>query len=102
MEILKKGVVLMRQKRTLIILSYVLLIFLPFALYLKANSTGGMDVQYALPTFLGLTAYTLFNFELLLVSKNRFLDKHFGLDKLYRFHMFIAVLALIFSYLHKI
>ena len=92
----------MKQKRSLIILFYILLIILPFALYLKDNSTGGINIQYALPAFLGLTAYTLFNFELLLVSKNKFLDKHFGLDKLYRFHMFIAVIALVFSYLHKI
>jgi len=92
----------MKQKRSLIVLFYILLIILPFALYLKNNSTGGIDVQYALPAFFGLTAYTLFNFELLLVSKNKFLDKHFGLDKLYRFHMFIAVIALVFSYLHKI
>lgn len=92
----------MKQKRSLIILFYILLIILPFALYLKNNSTGGIDIQYALPAFFGLTAYTLFNFELLLVSKNKFLDKHFGLDRLYRFHMFIAVIALVLSYLHKI
>lgn len=92
----------MKQKRYLIILLYILLIILPFALYLKDNSTGGIDIQYALPAFFGLTAYTLFNFELLMVSKNKFLDKHFGLDKLYSFHMFIAVIALLFSYIHKI
>ena len=92
----------MKKNRYFIILLYILLILLPFALYLKDNSAYGIDVKYALPAFLGLTAYSLFTFELLLVSKNKFLDKHFGLDKLYRFHMVIAVVAIVFSYFHKI
>lgn len=91
----------MKKKRYLIILSYVLLILLPFAIFFKNNSTGGIDFKYALSGFFGLTAYSLFTFELLLVSKNKFLDNHFGLDKLYRFHMSIAVLAILLSYLHK-
>lgn len=92
----------MKQKRYLLILFYILLIFLPFTLYVKSNSAMGIDFKYILPAFFGITAYTLFTFQLLLVSKNKFLDKHFGLDKLYRFHMVIAVIAIVFSYLHKV
>jgi len=92
----------MKQKRYFIILCYILLILLPFALFFKDESVGIIDWTGVVSGFFGLIAYTLFTLELLLVSKNRFLDRYFGLDKLYRFHMSIAVIAIIFAFIHKL
>ena len=92
----------MKHKRYFIILFSFILLFLSFAIFFKDQSAGGISLNSILLGFFGLTAYTLFTFELLLVSKNKFLDKHFGLDKLYRFHMFIAVIAIVFSLIHKL
>lgn len=92
----------MKQKRYYLILLYIFLILLPFGIFFKDQSSGGIYWNTILAGFFGLTAYTLFTFELLLVSKNKFLDKYFGLDKLYRFHMLIAVIAIVFSLIHKL
>ena len=92
----------MKQRRYFIILFYILLILLPFALFFKDESVGSIDWTGVVSGFFGLIAYTLFTLELLLVSKNKFLDRYFGLDKLYRFHMTIAVIAIIFAFIHKL
>lgn len=92
----------MKQRRYFIILFYILLILLPFALFFKDESVGSIDWTGVISGFFGLIAYTLFTLELLLVSKNKFLDRYFGLDKLYRFHMSIAVIAIIFAFIHKL
>ena len=102
MKIQGTGCLFMKQKRYFLILLYIILIFLPFALLYRDDVASNIGMTYVLAGFFGITAYTLFNLEILLVSKNKFLDKYFGLDKLYRFHMFIAVVAIAFSYIHKL
>lgn len=91
----------MKQKKLLLILFYALLILLPSAVFIQTALGNGTNTTYIASGILGITSYVLLNFELLLVSRNKFLDKHFGLDKLYRFHMYIAVAAIALAYIHK-
>jgi len=92
----------MKKKGFILILFYVLLIALPSIIFLKESISDGSDLVYSLSGVFGITSFVLLSFELLLVSRNKLLDKYFGLDKIYRFHMYIAVVALIFAYIHKL
>jgi len=89
----------MKQKRFLWILIYILAAVLPSTLYVVDSS--GSNITMMTAGVLGISAYMLFAFQFLLTSRPKMIDKQFGLDKLYRFHMKIAVLALLFAFLHK-
>lgn len=46
-------------------------------------------------------AYVWFGFEFVLSSRPKFIEKHFGLDKMYRFHSLMAVISLILAFIHS-
>jgi predicted ferric reductase len=92
----------MKHKKLGLILLYLALIALPLAFFFRDAGSGGTNAVYLLSGALGITSYVLLNFELLLVSRNKFLDKHFGLDRIYRYHMYIAVAAIAMALAHKL
>jgi predicted ferric reductase len=91
----------MNFKKPILILFYILAIIFPSFIYsIKAVGNGSQNL-FILSGILGITSYVLLCFQFLLVSRNKVLDKYFGLDKIYRFHMKIAMIAIIFAFAHK-
>lgn len=90
----------MNKKRFILIALYLIALILPCAFYI-ADSIGSKPTLILSGVF-GIMAYVILTFQLLLVSRPKLIDKYFGLDRIYRFHMVIAVLALIFVYIHKL
>lgn len=90
----------MKTKRNLWLLLYIILAILPSIIYVS-NSLN-LNILLILSGVFGVSSYVLFSFQFLLASRIKMIDKQFGLDKIYRFHMVIAIVALVFAYIHKI
>jgi predicted ferric reductase len=91
----------MNSKKPILILSYIIAIIFPSFIYSIKAVGNGSEALFILSGILGITSYVLLCFQFLLVSRTKMLDKHFGLDKIYRFHMKIAVLAIALAFAHK-
>lgn len=87
------------MKRSLWFALYVLAIVLPCALYVVYS--GQTKPLMLLAGVLGILAYVLFSFQFLLASRPKLIDRCFGVDKLYRFHMIIAIVAVASAFAHK-
>ncbi|NTV77857.1 MAG: hypothetical protein HGA25_01605, partial [Clostridiales bacterium] len=88
------------MKKFLSILLFAIIIMFPSVVYLLSSPSS--NPVLILSGILGITAYALFLFQLLLAARIKQIDRIFGLDKLYRFHMVIAPLAIAFAIIHKI
>lgn len=91
----------MKQKRFLWILFYIFAVILPSIFYISDSINNQSDFLLILAGFFGITSYSLFAFQFFLTSRPKIIDKQFGLDRIYRFHMVIAVAALLFAFIHK-
>lgn len=54
------------------------------------------------PMVLGAVAYTLLNAQLILSARPKWIESAFGLDRFYRFHGLMAVIAIILAFAHKL
>lgn len=90
----------MKMKRCLWILVYIIGVITPSIFYV--SDFYKMNILLILSGVLGITSYVLFSFQFLVASRLKVIDKYFGLDKMYRFHMVTAIVALLFAYLHKV
>jgi predicted ferric reductase len=91
----------MKQKRFFWVLFYIVAAILPSIFYISDSINNKSDFLFILAGFFGITSYALFAFQFLLVSRPKIIDEQFGLDRIYRFHMVIAVVALLFAFIHK-
>lgn len=91
----------MKSKRFLWILFYILAAMLPSVFYISDAINNQSEFLLILSGVFGITSYSLFAFQFLLVSRSKIIDRQFGLDRIYRFHMVIAIAALIFAFIHK-
>lgn len=96
----KEGSVLMNFKRLLLVVLYIIAAIIPSILYVVEAVNINSDIPFLLSGILGIIAYYLLSVQFLLMSRPKLIDKYFSLDRLYRFHMFAAVAALVISYLH--
>ena len=55
-----------------------------------------------IPMVLGSIAFTWLNLQLILSSRPKFIESYFGLDKFYRFHGLMAVIAIALAFSHKL
>lgn len=92
----------MKSKRLLWILFYIFAAILPSIFYITTSISSNSDSLLILSGIFGITSYVLFAFQFLLTSRTKIIDRQFGMDRIYRFHMIIAVFAIIFAYIHKI
>lgn len=90
------------MKKSFIILAYllspVLLIIAIFTSHISKYSTS----SFFIPMVLGVLSYTWILWQLVLSARPKFIEKHFGLDKMYRFHGMIAIIAIGFGIVHKL
>jgi predicted ferric reductase len=92
----------MKFKRLLWLLFYIIGAIIPSIFYVIKSININSDFSFLLSGILGVTAYYLLSVQFLLMSRPKLIDKYFSLDRVYRYHMFIAVIALIVAYLHVI
>lgn len=92
----------MKFKRFLWLLFYIIAAIIPSIFYVIKAANINSDFSFLLSGILGITAYYLLSVQFLLMSRPKLIDKYFSLDRVYRYHMFIAVIALIIAYLHVI
>lgn len=90
----------MKKNICFLVIFYLILTAVPSIFFTLSSSSS--NIIYYLGGILGIASFVLLNFELLLVSRNKFIDRHFGLDRIYRYHMYIAVLGIILGFVHKL
>lgn len=89
----------MKQKYIFTVLYFASPIVPILALY-KANSEKYTQINYLISMILGATAFTWMVNEFVLIARPKFIEKYFGLDKVYRFHGIMAILSLLLIFLH--
>lgn len=72
------------------------------AAIVSQNPERYSQLSGAMPMFLGVFGYTWLLWQFVMSARPRFIEKHFGLDKLYRFHGIMALVAILGVVLHKI
>lgn len=82
---------------TLYFLSPAILILVIF----NSNSAKYSNFSYLIAMILGAMAYTWLLFEFILIARPKYIEKFFGMDKLYRFHGLMAVISITLVFIHK-
>ena len=59
-------------------------------------------IQGLLPMLLGSFAFTWLTWQFVISARPKFIERHFGMDKLYRFHGWMAVTAILAAFVHKL
>jgi len=54
------------------------------------------------PMVLGSVAFTWLTWQFVISSRPKFIEKHFGMDRMYRFHGWMAIFAIIIAISHKL
>jgi len=62
---------------------------------------GAADFFRLITMIFGATAFTLLNMQLVLSARPKLIEKSFGLDKLYRFHGIMALVAILLAGIHQ-
>lgn len=89
------------MKRAVLIALYFLApVLLIVAIY--ASNPGYYGTSGLLPMVLGAVAYTWLNAQLILSARPKWAERSFGLDRFYRFHSLMAVVAILIAFIHKL
>ena len=84
------------------LLVYFLSPLLPITIFFTTSEyTLQKGPQFVAAISLAITAYVWFTFQFIISARPRFIEKYFGLDKLYRFHWLMAIVALALALLHN-
>ncbi len=87
--------------KLLIISAYLLTpLILAFAIF-SVNPQKYSVLNNAVPMVFGAVSYTWLLWQFVLSARPKFIERHFGLDKMYQFHGMIAIGVLIIAFLHK-
>lgn len=81
--------------QTLLLASYFL-----FPVLIALISLQGRSIQFAIPAFLGIVAYTWLLANIIFSARPKFIERYYSLDKLNRFHAVQAIVALLIAMLH--
>ncbi len=75
---------------------------IPLIVLITLNSPSKYaNLNFLLPMLFGIFSYTWLLWQFILSARPKALEKYFGLDKIYRFHGVIALVALFTLFLHK-
>lgn len=89
------------MKKIIFIALYLLSPFLLMGVLYTSIPTRYADTQLLLTLVFGSFAYTWLTFQLILSARPKFVERVFGMDKLYRFHGLIAIAAVVTAFLHR-
>ena len=90
------------MKKQMILLGYFISPMVLMAAIITQNPDKYTQFQYFLPMSLGTASYTWLLWQFVLSARPKFIEKHFGLDKMYRFHGTVAMVALGGVVIHKL
>ncbi len=91
----------MKMKKVFWILLYFLAPVLPVYFYLIHAAKNNSDFIFLLGGSLGICSYVFFVNQFIITARPKFIEKNFGLDKMYRFHMIMPLVAFIMGFIHK-
>lgn len=91
----------MISKKVFFLIFYFLLPVLLIAAIFSSNP-GYYGSSGFVPMILGATAYTLLNLQLILSARPKLIEQYFGLDRIYRFHGLVAIVAILAAFIHKL
>lgn len=87
--------------KSLIIAAYLLSpLILAFAIF-SVSPQKYRVLNNAVPMIFGTVSYTWLLWQFVLSARPKFIERHFGLDKMYQFHGMIAIGVLVIAFLHK-
>lgn len=90
------------MKKSFFILLYFLSPVLPIAALLWANQGKYTDSGNLFSMVLGVIAYTWLTWQFVISARPKFIEVNFGMDKIYRFHGVMAIVALVMAVAHKL
>ncbi len=90
------------MKKLMIVFIYTLSPILIMVMLYTNNESKYTSLNSSLPMVLGVLSYTWMLWQLILSARPKFIERHFGLDKMYRFHVMIALVSILFAYGHKL
>lgn len=91
----------MKMKKVFWILLYFLSPLLPVYFYLVHATKSNHDFIFLLGGSLGICSYVIFVNQFIITARPKFIEKNFGMDKMYRFHMVMPLVAFIFGLIHN-
>ncbi len=91
----------MKKMRIFWILVYFLMPILPMALILQTSSFYFQNAFMMLSMVLGVTAYVWLVSQFILSARPKFIERYFGMDRLYRFHNTMAVVSFFLALAHN-
>ena len=90
----------MKMKKVLFFALYFISPLVPiFAIY--TSNPGYYGTSGFVPMVLGATAFTWLNMQLVLSARPKWIESVFGLDRIFRFHSLMAVIAILAALIHR-
>lgn len=89
------------MKKILLLSLYFLSPLILIIIIYNSNTFRYGNLKIFVPMALGSAAYTWLIFEFIISSRPKFIEKYFGMDKLYRFHGLMAIVSVIMVFIHK-
>lgn len=91
----------MKTKKVFWILLYFLTPVLPVYFYVVHAAKSNNDFIFLLGGALGICSYVFFVNQFIITARPKFIEKNFGMDKMYRFHMVMPLVAFILGLIHN-
>ncbi|MBZ9686630.1 hypothetical protein G9F72_009850 [Clostridium estertheticum] len=91
----------MKTKKVFWILMYFLAPVLPVYFYLIHAAKSNHDFIFLLGGSLGICSYVFFVNQFIITARPKFIEKNFGMDKMYRFHMVMPLVAFTLGLIHN-
>jgi len=89
------------MRKILFFLLYFLSPILPIAAIYQSNP-GYYGAAGFVPMVLGATAFTWLSAQLIISARPKLIESVFGLDRIYRFHSLMPVIAIVTAFVHKL
>ena len=80
---------------------YFLIPTIPIGLIFSSPGGGSTDPLYRLSVVSGAVAFTWLVNQLIISARLKFIEKHFGMDRMYRFHAWMAVISIGLVLVHR-
>ncbi len=81
---------------------YFLSPFIPISIILRVRAAEANDPVYVISMILGVCAFMWLVNQIMLSARPRFLERYFGMDRIYRFHSLMAVVSISLAIMHFI
>lgn len=89
------------MKKTLLSILYFLSPFVLIAALYFSIPGRYTNSTLLIGMIIGAIAYTWLTMQFMLSARPKFIERSFGMDKLYRFHAWIAIAALVVAFIHR-